>query len=715
MRASSSPNLEVLRTKSFTERVHSQFESEMSQLEIQSQKDCSCGKNPRPRDFDHFESLPGLQRGSEKMDFKKKGAYGRDVRMPVFQSQKRISEKVSEKDFLFEWNASGGRGLDEVFSFHRPDEVTKVKPNAEGFLCENEQTNVFREARESPGSKVDSKPPDFSDLKDLFDSPDVNTRKLVFSSLQKSSMKVSQFSKFRPNLMRNLADDDFIKDFDRALPLEDSSARDSPSASLLQESLIEWNQDLTKIMQKYLLSENVVSNPKYVQIWIDFSKVVDEPEEVFVYMHSKGIGDFCPVFYARWMALYAQEKQFIYAYNVLDLFQESYKRMVRRPDWWGSFFASEAELKQHFAEIKKVLKGELELEIMFAMKNDFHNKNFFVDERNPRAKSFRKTEMVRRKYNITSGMEYEDFMSIKNKNLKSHCSQVLEIVYGYDELYCKRLTDSLRTSESLFKSGSNSMNNSKQNKEEADLDGDLIAEEILSKLRNKREAFEIGRLSYSFKKKMDLSQNKQKRMNLSDLLFRKTFKNSSMEIYIDKEYRKEFQMENEAALEYEYYRKKYSHLLKASSDEKIPKNWIGMTSNFFGELNFNELLLMESFKEFSFNDSIFFQNRKPEIFFVKESNRNRIKEMVQSKVLAIAQRKNKKSKKKRKKRKLVPKKTRSNYKDYLNTQEYNENFLINPVVSNSKIKLDKLVYKKKKSIRVSSKVKELPRFQKFSD
>ena len=273
----------------------------MSQIEVNSQIESNWSRRTKQIPLElPFEVAPAA-RGSESRkiplcSFKK--------HLKPFQSEKRLMESV-KKEGLLEWKLQGNEV--DIFSFHRKEKETKAKKTVADFLGEDEETNLFKP--KSP-SKFDWKLPDFSEMKNIFDSPNQNTRKLQFSSRQKSNLNSRRVQNVRSDLVFPLFDEDFLLDFGKVEREKDISEEDSVHFAL------EWNEDLTRIMSKYLLSENVIKNPKYVQIWLDYSKVVEDPEEVLVYMHAKKIGELCPFFYARWMAVYVQRKEFLFAYDV---------------------------------------------------------------------------------------------------------------------------------------------------------------------------------------------------------------------------------------------------------------------------------------------------------------------------------------------------------------------------------------------------------------
>jgi phage pi2 protein 07 len=403
------------------------------------------------------------------------------------------------------------------------------------------------------------------------------------------------------------------------------------------------------------------------------------------------------MFYARWMSIYVQKKEFLFAFDILKLFKQNCTEIATSSNWWGDKFVSRKDMERHLKNLQKKFKCDLELETTFAIQEDFMNKVYFIDESNLKKVSYRKIERIRKKYGIYTGIEYEEFMEIKNKTLQKRTSEVLEKIYGFDELYCKRLTESIRTSESIknspgYKSG-----------EESD-----IAEEILTKLKSRRDAMEMSRLSCSLEKKLSIGNVSMKRMKFSDLFNKKVFKEKKMEIFIDKEFRKKFVCENHSALKYEYYKRKYGHL---DQNEQIMGKQSFMDSNdlkmsFFGELNWAELLLFDEFSLFSFKDSLSFKTKEDYIFFVKKSNQDQLKQMVHSKVLFLVK---KRKNKKRVKKKLVAKKLKPGFRVSIDP-EFMIDFTMSPVVTHRPQELSFGKYKRKGSFRSSLLAKEMPRF-----
>lgn len=54
--------------------------------------------------------------------------------------------------------------------------------------------------------------------------------------------------------------------------------------------------------------EEITSSPKYLKIWLEIMKLVNDKEEVFVYMYLNDIATNNPEFYSKWFSLYEKRK-----------------------------------------------------------------------------------------------------------------------------------------------------------------------------------------------------------------------------------------------------------------------------------------------------------------------------------------------------------------------------------------------------------------------
>lgn len=690
---------QLLRTLSIDDRIHSQFEEEVSQIDTKTRTE---------KDMSPFQRM--TENRTNEDTSKDIGGSNQPIKTEYpsgflqFRSESKVSYKFIEKTKisgtmsnerdLFSSNEFRNRfweNNNQTFDFNPVSGITDQKRMTFSAKHDDEETRKIPfELNKPQESGVQSK--DFGidlDWSQLFQSPEKETRRKLLSSQIKSRVKHADLEFKFP------ASDDLLLDlrkFSFKSPKEKPKEEENfliESQKSKQSSKHSWQEGLTLIMKKYINSEKVKQDPKYVQMWLDFCQVAEDPEEVLIYMFSRDIGTLTPQFYSIWMGVYIQEKEYLYTFEVLSIFENKIMNVVEKSKWKGSGIKSKVELKHHLKAVIQNIKSELEWEIISALKTDFYQKDYFVDEREGlKPESYSRQRRLLRKYGILPGISKEDFKIIKEKSLQKKISKVLEIVYGFDEIYCKRLTDSIKESGSAR--SSESLNNITEGE---------MAEEILNDIRVKRETFTMRRLSRCFKRSLSIPKPRENRKRLSDLISKKKFHGSHIEVYIEEKYRGTFENENILALEYEYYKKKYDfdRISVRPRRREVKKNrreWGDL--DLPGQFLFPKLRISELTKSYSFIDPI--------SFFIKDSNRKRVQEMLQKKILAYS----KKSKKKSKIKNLRAKKVNSSFQQFMQTNVDFKNLGSPKVIKESEIHLSKLQHCWPSDSRKSLS-KELPR------
>jgi hypothetical protein len=667
--------MNLLRQLSIDERYFSQFEEDISQIETRNKSASRIFASQTDTNINHFNerkfksSIPANRiKFSTSPQLSPLHANKNDVNVELFFSP--YYSKSNDMKFL-----------------RTPVRETKLKMTE---FIGNPFDDLNEETRVKPVDNIKKSPSKNNQWESFLDSPDEFTKRKMLSSQLKSQSRLRDKEKMNWN--DECLFDDFLEELRIQSFCDEQEESDqkthSSNVALNDEGVREvaWKEELTVMMNKYLNSELVKKDYKYVQLWLDYLMVVDNPEEVLVYMHSRGIGILSPEFYVRWWSLYLHQKEFIYAYQVIELFEKQKDQIISKVK--SEQILPNINYEHHISSLIKNMKSEYEFEVVMALRNDFYNKSYFINEKKFSKESYKQQRNVIKKYGIQPGISEEDFECIRNKNVSSRVNEVLQQVYGFDELYCKRLSDSIMESSLSDVLSSDDGESTK-----------MLASNILNNWREKNDSKIFERLSQSFRKSLNL-EGSSKRKRLSDLFAKKQYENSTIQVYIDERYRTSFQAENQLGLEYEFYKLKFKMITKKNAKQEKQK-YFNLQRD-LGVLSLNEQFFLDNINIYkSFKQMC--QSIKEE-FFIKIANQKRVKEMLEQKIILA---KKKLLNGKKKKLKKIKKKTINTIHIYKECE--NSNSSPAKHIRNSTRNLLRFSYRASVSIKKEI-CKELPRF-----
>ena len=272
----------------------------------------------------------------------------------------------------------------------------------------------------------------------LFETPENRTRRMIFSSGQAPQLRriLKMAYKNSPSTPKNRNNQSHVNGVLNEFEQENFAAKED------NKKTPSWGAKLTFVMSKYINSEKVKADARYVQLWLDYLNVVKCPDEALVYMHSKGIGKLTPQTYFLWTAYFVWNKQFMLAVEAFALFKSAGSKMVEKSDWKGlGGIRDDQSAREHFHNLYSLGEEELRGLMRMVITRDFYMKPYFLDERDVGpSQSFQKQRRIAKKYGVIAGISQSQMKGIKEKTLKSYLSLVLERVYAFDEIYGRELS-----------------------------------------------------------------------------------------------------------------------------------------------------------------------------------------------------------------------------------------------------------------------------------
>ena len=194
-----------------------------------------------------------------------------------------------------------------------------------------------------------------------------------------------------------------------------------------------------ELCKKYKYTSEVFHHDDFVQTWISFTDNCTEPLEVFSYMYRNKIGTKNEILYKRWFEYLLSERQFLYANQLLEKFnQENKNRSKSNSIRWNALFC--------------LWREQLEREL-----KDFYRNNFEGVVRLEINPIENQIEYLVNKYKRdTVGISHGDFEVILNKSLDKEIDKIMDDIYsiGPIKLECewdlKHKTDLKDIDSALF-------------------------------------------------------------------------------------------------------------------------------------------------------------------------------------------------------------------------------------------------------------------------
>ncbi len=191
--------------------------------------------------------------------------------------------------------------------------------------------------------------------------------------------------------------------------LMDIVTKESYDVRNFKENLNEWESisPLLKkeryifgqqILDRYQYNQEIKIRREYKELWLYMSETVNEPEEVFVFMHVNDLGKNFIELYKRWISLYINKKEFVLSYQLINLIR-------------GDFH------EKHINELSVFLENE----VCVRLSLDFYSRKNHVSVNVGEEFSFELEE--------DDGINEDDFNKIRDIDIKERIKKVESAIF----------------------------------------------------------------------------------------------------------------------------------------------------------------------------------------------------------------------------------------------------------------------------------------------